>query len=241
MKISVVIPAFNEEKLLGATLRSIQVAAEAFHALGWATEVIVCDNNSSDRTAEIARSAGARVVFEPINQIGRARNRGAAEATGDWLVFVDADSEPSLGLFRDVAEAITSGRCVAGGATVRLDAWFPAASALTGFWNMTSRVNRWFAGSFIFCETTSFRAVGGFSDAFYVSEEIDLSRRLKALARAQKRRIVILHRHPLVTSARKMRLYSQREHLQFLFRLLWRRGRALREREDCPIWYDGRR
>ncbi|MEK6246435.1 MAG: glycosyltransferase family A protein, partial [Pseudomonadota bacterium] len=87
--------------MLAATLESIQAAAQVFEgAGGW--ELIVCDNNSTDDTAGIARAAGARVVFEPHNQISRARNRGAAGAAGEWLVFVDADSSPSPGLFRDL-------------------------------------------------------------------------------------------------------------------------------------------
>src|SRR5688572_1912804 len=82
-------------------------------------ELIVCDNNSTDRTAEIARAAGATVVFEPINQIARARNRGAAAATGDWLIFVDADSYPTRELLEEVRKAILSG-ALAGGAVVHL-------------------------------------------------------------------------------------------------------------------------
>ena len=54
--------------------------------LGFTSEIIVVDNNSTDNTANLA--AGAQVVFEPINQIGRARNAGAAVAVGDWLLFV---------------------------------------------------------------------------------------------------------------------------------------------------------
>ena len=77
-------------------------------------ELIVCDNNSTDRTAAIAAAAGAIVVFEPINQISRARNTGAARATGDWLLFVDADSFPTRELFADVVAAISSGACMAG-------------------------------------------------------------------------------------------------------------------------------
>jgi glycosyltransferase involved in cell wall biosynthesis len=92
LKISVVVPAFNEEKLITASLAAIRAAMTAFTDRGWAGELIVCDNNSTDRTAELARTAGATVVFEPVNQIARARNCGAAAATGDWLVFVDADS-----------------------------------------------------------------------------------------------------------------------------------------------------
>lgn len=121
MKISVVVPAFNEEKLLPGTLRSIRAAAAAFDALGWAWEIVVCDNNSTDRTAEVARAGGATVVFEPVNQIGRARNTGAAGASGDWLIFVDADSQPPPELFADVAVEIQRGKRVAGGSTVKLD------------------------------------------------------------------------------------------------------------------------
>ncbi|MGE0445500.1 MAG: glycosyltransferase family 2 protein [Vicinamibacterales bacterium] len=82
MRISVVVPAYNEERLLGESLRRIRAAAAGFERRGWAWESIVCDNNSSDRTAEIARAAGATAVFEPVNQIARARNAGAAVATG---------------------------------------------------------------------------------------------------------------------------------------------------------------
>src|SRR5882672_5288336 len=118
MKISVVVPAFNEEALLARSLASIRAAMAAFDAPGWSAELIVCDNNSTDRTAEVARAAGAQVVFEPINQISRARNSGAARAAGDWLVFVDADSHPDAALFADAAEQIAGGRCMAGGSTV---------------------------------------------------------------------------------------------------------------------------
>ena len=106
MKISIIVPAFNEEQFLGKSLAQIKAAASALANTGWGTELIVCDNNSTDRTAEIARAAGANVVFEPVNQISRARNSGATAATGDWLVFVDADSYPSAGVFADMAKQI---------------------------------------------------------------------------------------------------------------------------------------
>lgn len=241
MKISIVVPAFNEERLLGASLAQIKLVADAFNQRGWDVELIVCDNNSTDRTAEIARAAGAAVVFEPVNQIARARNCGAAAATGDWLVFVDADSHPSAALFADVAEQIQSGKCFAGGVTVRLDERLFVAGCITRLWNCASRSLKLLAGSFIFIETATFRKVGGFSHELFVAEELELSQRLKKLARGQGRGIVILHRHPLVTSARKMRLYTLREHLRFLAKIILSNGRALGSREQAHLWYDGRR
>lgn len=241
MKISIIVPAFNEEKLLPATLRSIRAAAEAFHARDWATELIVCDNNSTDRTAEVARAGGAQVVFEPVNQISRARNTGAAAATGEWLIFVDADSQPSRELFADTAEAMIDGRFLGGGVTVRLDEFAPGLAFFTALWNLTSRVRKWCAGSFIFCETRAFRTIGGFSAEFFASEELDLSKRLTAHGKTQRKKLVILHRHPLLTSARKMHLYKHRDYLKLLWRMFRTQGSAVKTREDCYIWYDGRR
>jgi glycosyltransferase involved in cell wall biosynthesis len=239
--ISIIIPAFNEERLLGASLASIQAAAGAFLRRGWGVEVIVCDNNSTDQTAAIARAAGARVVFEPVNQIARARNGGAAAATGDWLVFVDADSHPSAELFDDVAGQIQNGVCLGGGCTLRMDEPLLVAGLLTKLWNFISRAGRLLAGSFIFCETAAFRELGGFSHELFVGEELEFSSRLKRLAADRQRTIVVLHRHPLVTSARKMRLYTAREHLAFIFRAIFRQRRTMTSRQASYLWYDGRR
>lgn len=241
MQVSVVVPAFNEERELAGALRSIREAAGAWGRRGWTIELVVCDNNSTDRTPEIAREMGAIVIFEPINQIARARNAGAAHASGDWLVFVDADSHPSVALFEDVALAIEDGRYLAGGSTVAFADSRPSVHIVGGGWNAWSRMTRWMAGSFIFCETSAFRELGGFSLQFYAGEEIDFSRRLKRLAKARGRKVVILTGHPLVTSARKADLYTPREMLGFMARTILRRGRTLRSAEDCFSWYDGRR
>jgi len=241
VKISVIVPAYNEEKLLSATLQSIRGAMAGLTRSGWETELVVCDNNSTDRTAELARMAGAKVVFEPVNQIGGARNAGAAGASGDWLVFVDADSHPSEALFADVAGAIQSGRCLAGGSTVKLEEGYPVGSLITEGWNLLSRFKKWAAGAFIFCEAAAFREVGGFSKELYASEEVELFQRLKKLARQRRQGIVILHRHPLITSARKMHLYTPGEHLWFLIKTVLQAGKPLKSREECLTWYDGRR
>ena len=241
MKVSVIVPAYNEERLLAGSLAATRDAMRAFGDAGWQSELIVCDNNSTDRTAEIARAAGATVVFEPQNQIARARNAGAAKANGDWLLFVDADSYPSIELLRDTVAAIGNGRCLAGGATVAFETRDPLMWFWIALWNRLSRTMRWAAGSYIFCETTAFREIGGFSPELYAAEEIDLSRRLKHLARKRGREVVILHRQPLRTSDRKARLYSVREHFAFLLKFLLHGRHTLRNRDACHVWYDGRR
>lgn len=241
VNISVVVPAFNEEKLLAASLAEIKAAAAAFTGRGWGFELVVCDNNSTDGTGAIARAAGAKVVFEPFNQIGRARNTGAAVATGDWIIFVDADSHPSAGLFGDVAEAIVSGKFIAGGATIELDEKLFAANLVTQGWNLTSRFKKWLAGSFIFIEAAAFRELGGFNPEIFAAEELELSQRIKKVAAARGKRVTILHRHPLKTSARKMKLYSTGEMWRFFLRSVFNHRRTVRSREAAYLWYDGRR
>lgn len=241
MKISVIVPAFNEEKLIADTLRYVNSAMAVFTERSWPSELIVCDNNSTDRTAAIAQAAGARVVFESFNQIARARNKGAEAATGEWLIFVDADSCPSPQLFEDVAAAIESGKILAGGSTIQLDADAWIARATTVLWNCISLTTTSMAGSFIFCEAATFRHVGGFNQELFASEELDLCNRLKKVAAQSSRRIVILKDHPLMTSARKFKLYSMSEYLRFLIRTVFGWGHTLQSAKECHIWYDGRR
>lgn len=241
MTISIILPAFNEARLLPYTLAAVHAARKAFDYVQWNSEVIVCDNNSTDATSQIAREHGARVVFEGVNMIGRARNAGASVASGDWLVFIDADSQPSIELFAAMIEAILSGRVLAGGATVRMDTDDLRGRIATAFWNTASRLRRLMAGSFIFVETAAFRKIGGFSGQFYAAEEIDLTHRLRPLARASNRRIVILSKTPLLTSARKLKLYTPREIGRLLLSAALRPKATLTNKEACHLWYDGRR
>ena len=93
----------------------------------------------------------------------------------------------------------------------------------------------------MFCQAAAFWQVGGFSQELFASEEIDLFARLNKLARRSGREIVILHRYPLITSARKLHLYSTREHFRFMRKAILGLGKTLRDPADCHTWYDGRR
>ncbi|MDR2365581.1 MAG: glycosyltransferase [Zoogloeaceae bacterium] len=90
MKISVVIPMFNEARHIGRTLASICRAADCADI---ECELLAADNGSTDDGARIAAAHGARVLDCPGVSIGALRNRGADLATGDWLAFIDADIE----------------------------------------------------------------------------------------------------------------------------------------------------
>jgi glycosyltransferase involved in cell wall biosynthesis len=241
MKVSIVVPAFNEERCISSCLEAIDAALKANAAQSFGVEVIVVDNNSTDRTAELAREAGARVCFEPVNRIGRARNAGAGQARGEWLIFVDADSWLNPALVADVFGLIGAGAVVGCGSKMHMDdlPWW--GRFLMATWTAISVLCRWASGALFVCRADAFHDVGGFSEDLYVTEEIDLSRRLKKWGRKRGLKFVILRAHPLHTSSRKLQLYSGAEIARQFFWLCVRPGRSLKDRKYLSMWYDGRR
>jgi len=89
MKVSIVLPTLNEEEGIGITIDSIK--KEEFKKRGWDLEILVVDGNSTDRTVEIAKKKGAKVIIEPRKGYGRAYKTGLKEADGDIIVTGDAD------------------------------------------------------------------------------------------------------------------------------------------------------
>ena len=128
-----------------------------------------------------------------------------------------------------------------GGGAVRYDERRFLLDLAVGLWNLLSQLTKWAAGAFIFCEAKAFRTVGGFNMDLFATEEIDLSKRLKKLARASGKKMVILRRHPLVTSSRKVRLYSTGQVARLLRKVILRPRQTLTNRDECAYWYDGRR
>ncbi|SFL15919.1 Glycosyl transferase family 2 [Nitrosomonas aestuarii] len=241
MLLSIIIPAFNEAHLIRQCLDSISASLNANQRADFTSEVIVVDNNSTDETAKLARQSGAHVVFEPINQIGRARNTGAAAATGDWFLFVDADSLLNPGMIADILQLIGSGKYVGCGSVMQMpnSPWW--GTAILKVWTGVSVTFRWASGALVVCRADAFRAVGGFNQNLYAADEIDLSHLLKKWGRKRGLKFTILTRHPLITSARKLELYSGREMASQFFQVLLSPRKALQNKKKLPVWYDGRR
>jgi glycosyltransferase involved in cell wall biosynthesis len=88
--ISIIIPAYNEEKRLPATLRTVKAYLEA---ASWEfSEIVVVDDGSRDGTVEVARKAGVRLLRNPGNRgKGYSVRHGMLDAQGDWVLFSDAD------------------------------------------------------------------------------------------------------------------------------------------------------
>jgi glycosyltransferase involved in cell wall biosynthesis len=241
MRLSVVIPAFNEERYLTPCLESLQAALAANHSRMTSVEIVVCDNNSADETAEIARQCGARVVFEPHNQISRARNSGAKAATGDWLLFVDADCVVYPETIADMLDHIESGRFVGGGCAVKLDQ-APLYGRLIAWMAVTLfKFLKLAGGSFVFCRVDAFRDVGGFSEEVYAGEEVFFSRALKRWGKPRGLKFAFLTRRPIVTSGRKMETHGIGTILWLGLRGMFLPRSTLGSRKHLGFFYDGKR
>ena len=181
------------------------------------------------------------MVFEPENQIARARNAAGQAARGDWILFVDADSLPSPELFAATGRAMQQTDILGGGSTLTMGRvpWW--AAFWIHLWNGISRLMRWPAGSYFFCRTQAFLELEGFSKTLYASEELEFAERLKRHGRRQKKRLHIITDQPLITSARKLSLYSPWEMVRLLIATVFTGGRALGDPKACSWWYDGRR
>ena len=230
--ISFVVPAWNEERWLPGTLDAIREAAPS---AGRPWEVVVADDGSTDRTAEIARQRGARVVSVAHRQIAATRNAGARAAGGDQLIFVDADTRVNGPAVAAAVAALDAG-AVGGGAAIAFDGRVPLwTRLLMGLVTFSFRRARLAGGSFFFCRRDAFEAVGGFDERYYASEEIWLAQALKSQGE-----FVVL-RERVVTSARKVRAYSGWRHLADFLRLLVRGRSAVQRREGLDLWYADRR
>lgn len=107
MKISIVIPALNEEGIVGKTVKSVPV--EKLKKNGLDVEIVVVDNASTDNTAQEAREAGARVVYGEKRGYGNAYLKGFSEAKGDIVVMGDADGTYPFEMTYEFIQPILNG------------------------------------------------------------------------------------------------------------------------------------
>ncbi|MFT5837007.1 MAG: cellulose synthase/poly-beta-1,6-N-acetylglucosamine synthase-like glycosyltransferase [Candidatus Azotimanducaceae bacterium] len=232
---SIIIPAYNEAAELPATLAAIRTAMDALASEG---ECIVVDNNSSDATAEVARAHGANlVVHEPINQIARARNAGAAKSRGRYLIFIDADTRIRPELLCEALRLLETTACVGGGSVIKFEGEVSAIGRCgISMWERISKLTRIAAGSFLFCRREAFDAVGGYDEALYASEEVRFSRQIKKWGQRKGLSFQILDCAPALTSARKLNWYSGPQIIGWVA-LMMLMPIAVRSRRLCGFWY----
>lgn len=191
MKFSVVIPAFNEERYLPRLLDSIEVARSNYSGGSSAIEVIVADNDSSDRTAAVAVAHGARVVTVMKRRIAAARNGGGHAARGEIVCFIDGDSAVHPQTFDAIDRAINGGRYVAGSTGLTLErkslglmVTYVLAAPMVWITGMDAGV--------IFCRREDFEAVGGYDEGRLYAEDLVFLMALRDLGKKRGQRLTRL-------------------------------------------------
>jgi glycosyltransferase involved in cell wall biosynthesis len=236
MKISLIIPAYNEEVLIDKTLKSVMKAKANFEKIKSNTiEVILVDNDSEDRTVEIAKPYQITIVSEEIHNIAKVRNTGAKHATGDVLCFLDADSEISSNMFELIKHYMETGKYVGGGTKFKLDRRnltfsliFVASVLVTHIIGLS--------GVMLYTKKEYFDALGGFNEQFYAAEDIDFVLRLRDYGRRQGLKYCNIYRGYVITSSRKFKMLK--------FKDLFMQGglmlhKSLRENpKKCEQWYN---
>jgi glycosyltransferase involved in cell wall biosynthesis len=231
--LSFIVPAHNEETLLGRTLDAIHAAAAE---LGDPFEVVVADDASTDNTAEIARQCGARVVGVNCRQIAATRNAGARVSCGERLFFVDADTVIDARVLTAALRAMDNG-AVGGGAPPRLEGPVPLYVRIFVLWlSVLMRIASLSGGAFMFCKREAFDAVGGFNEQLFGAEDAAFSAALQL-----EGRFVILWKRVL-TSGRRARTMSGLRMLWFFIGTAFFPSRTLKIRSQVEgMWYDSNR
>lgn len=235
MRISIVIPAHNEEAFLPSCLAAIDKAADTCEA---EVETIVVLNRCADRTEDIAIRNGCRIVREEARNLSRIRNVGAAAATGEILVTVDADSRMSPGTLREVASRIREGREI-GGATLVLLERFSVGIAFSTLTILPYLLRNGLSFGLFWCRKADFDAIGGFDESLVTVEDLDFRRRLKQHGRSRGKRFGTIWRSPLTTSCRKFDQFGD----WFLFRNPGFLKRVFTGRDSQAadsFWYEAR-
>ena len=187
IKISVIIPAFNEEKILGNCLLSLK--EQDFKDF----EIIVVDNNSTDKTPEIAKKFGAILVSEKNQGVAFARNKGAKIAKGEILVFTDADTIlPKNWLSRIKEECENDKNLVAFGGSCQFYSG-PISARLASKFLLKPFLflDKFFSGGFnlmgcnMAIKKETFFKAGGFNEKLKLNEDVEISYRLREIGKVK--------------------------------------------------------
>jgi glycosyltransferase involved in cell wall biosynthesis len=229
--ISFVVPAYNEEHELPGTLAEIRHAAK-----DRPFEIIVVDDGSTDATVAAAELAGARVISISRRHIAAARNAGGRAATGNVLFFVDADTRINQAHVDGAMAALQRGFS-GGSARVAVEGFVPLWGRIfvRTFCALYFGLN-FGAGAFLFTTRRNFEVIGGFDEQYFIGEEVYFSLALRRLGPFQ------VLREPVLTSGRKLRMYSAREILTRSFAIIIRGPSGARSRgQRLDLWYQGKR
>ena len=219
IRISLIIPAYNEAELLPRLLDTVDAARQCYRHGAAAVEVIVADNGSTDRTAAIAADRGCVVEMVEERRIASARNGGACRAVGEIIAFVDADMRIHEQTFNAIENALATGKVVAGATGVHLERW-SVGIALTYALFMIMVWTLKMDTGVVFCRREDFDTVGGYDERRFFAEDVQFLTDLRRLGRKRGQGLTRLRHVKALASCRKFDTFGDWHYFTELFRLV---------------------
>jgi glycosyltransferase involved in cell wall biosynthesis len=211
-RISLIIPAHNEEKYLPRLLASVEAARERYAGgdadRARAIEIVVADNGSTDGTAALAASRGCVVATVAKRAIAAARNGGARASGGEFLAFVDADMAIHPETFNGIEDLLASPRWIGGATGVWPERWSAGIAATFALMTPLLWISRFDTGV-VFMRRSDYAAVGGYDETMRVAEDVMMLWRLRQLGRKRGARLIRARRLKAVASMRKFDQYGE--------------------------------
>ena len=236
--LSVIIPAWNEEKLVGRAIASLKCAAAVYEReRGGTAEIIVVDNNSTDHTGDVAREHGANVVFEPVNNIGKARNAGARTARAKYLAFCDADNQVAENLLVLIHDHLEDPKIAGGGTWIEPERRNLKINFFYFIWGIYVTFSRVGVGM-MHCRKKDFEAIGGYDETIYAAEDVQLAYDLRKLGKPRGQKFELIKRGWIITSTRKIDQTPLWEMMTKLIGFGFGLQKKIRSKEYCEHWYE---
>ncbi|MFN2453556.1 MAG: glycosyltransferase [Pyrinomonadaceae bacterium] len=242
MRFSIIIPAYNEEHFLPRLLDSVEVARATYTRGREAVEIIVADNSSTDKTAELAASRGCRVVRVEKRIIAATRNGGARAARGEILCFIDADSQIHPQTFNEIDKALAGGRVIGGATGLRLER--KSIGILLAYCMVVPGV--WLTGvdaGVVFCRREDFAAVGGYDESRLYAEDVMFLLALRRRGKVKGQSLARLRNVKALGSTRKFDEFGEWHYFSMISRAGWGllTGKICDRELADNYWYNPRR
>ncbi len=203
---SVIIPAHNEEKYIEKCMASIRQAADRVKPDE--VEIIVVANRCTDRTEELSKENGAKVIKNEDKCISAIRNAGVKNAGGDIIVTIDADSIMTPDSLLEIKELLETGRYIGGGTNPKFERMslgiaFCAIYVALNIIPIVIKNKAALSGAMFWCYKKDFDEIGGFNEELVSLEDMDFAARLNALGKSRGLKYGTLKKNHIITSSRK--------------------------------------
>ncbi len=230
--ISFCIPAKNEELNLPETVKAVREASEALKVN---YEIIVCENGSKDKTLKVARELGTKVIMEQIPHISKARNSAAKAATGDVLIFLDADTKIHKNMLKETLDALQTEKIRVVSTITRYDT-YPSAAVFVWIYNVLSLFFKLGLGQYTALSKKDFVELGGFDESVFAFEDIYFYKTVKRTF--GRNAIKILWKGPTTSSRKFKGRYNLFKPFLGLIKATLNKKAATTKR-DLEYWYGG--